>query len=135
MRKLQKNTNGDWSDIVSLDELVDGDEYRMQIGGKGWHTQIYKQPAPTVNVKFVGMGYFGELLPDSVIVELEDIKNNVAATQGRRQAASRVLMRIYSNISIDVLHDNFSTLLGLLVSNTSLTTGQANSILSTLQEG
>lgn len=89
--------------------------------------------APVNNVKLVGMGELGELIPAAVLVELEDFKRLSSTAAGKRQAATRVLTRINSNVAVDVLHADFTTLVGQLVTHTSLTQPEADGILSTLQ--
>jgi hypothetical protein len=87
----------------------------------------------TTPSKKIGMAEFGELLPDAVIVELEDFKNNTGETPGKRQAAARVLMRISSNVVIDAYSDKITVLLTKLVTHTTLTQEQALAILDELR--
>lgn len=84
-------------------------------------------------IKMVSMGKFGELLPDAVLIELEDFKNTTSTVIGKRKASARVLTRINSNVSVDVLHADFQTLLTQLVTHTSLTGIEAIAILAELK--
>lgn len=90
--------------------------------------------APPTPIKMVSMAKLGELLPDDVLIELEDFKNITSTEIGKRKTAARILTRINSNVSVDVLHADFTTLLTQLVNNTSLTGAQATAILATLKE-
>lgn len=46
---MQKLINEEWADCTQED-LVDGDRYRVQVGGTGWQEQTYKTPAPVLPV-------------------------------------------------------------------------------------
>ena len=83
--------------------------------------------------KRISMTDFGELLPDAVIVELEDMKIDKAAGAAKRQAAARVLLRIASGVQIDAYSDKLTNLLTLLATHTSLTPTQAAAILAELK--
>jgi hypothetical protein len=87
----------------------------------------------TTPKKIINLADFGELLPDAVIVELEDFKTNLAEVAGKRQAAARVLLRISSGVKIDAYSDKITTLLTQLVTHTTLTTEQATAILDDLR--
>lgn len=83
--------------------------------------------------KLVGMGELGELLPDEVLVELTDYSNDKTAGQTIRNGATRVLTRINSNQTVDVLEPGFINLLQGLVAFTSLTIEQATTIFNMLK--
>ena len=83
--------------------------------------------------RHVGMSELGERLPDAVLVELKDMESDTGQVQGKREAASRVITRIHSNYPVDVFSAAFSALLGQLVTNTSLGSGQAATILDQLK--
>lgn len=93
----------------------------------------YGGSLPTDTEKRVTMAHFGELLPDAVLVELEDFKNDTAAPAAKRQAAARVLMRIASGVAVDVNAEAFEDLLQALVTHTSLTGPQALAIAQALR--
>ena len=84
--------------------------------------------------KIINMADFGELLPDQVLVELEDFKSNEAETPGKRQAAARMLIRIASGVQIDAYSDKLASILTKLVTHTSLTAEQATGILDALKQ-
>lgn len=137
---MQKLVNGEWEDFDGV--LVDGDTYRNAIGGKlvngvlvdnGWEQKTYMTPVAVDPFKMVGMAELGELLPDAVIVELEDMRNTKTVLAGKRQAAARILARIYSNIKVDVFNGKFTELLTNLVTHTTLTAAQAIDISNTLK--
>ena len=128
----QINIAGKWMDG---EPTVDGQIYRIKIPvgkGFGYQQQRYSTATETIK-KLVGMGDLGELLPDAVLVELEDFKNTKSTTPAKRQAATRILTRINSNIKVDVLNSEFEDLLTKLVTHTSLTGSQAVAILDTLK--
>jgi hypothetical protein len=138
---MQKLVNGKWVDTTEA-ELVDGDIWRIPIGGhinpqgdlvgNGWEQKTYYTPQPAgAPVNFVDMAEFGELLSDTVLIELEDLKKANGPSAGRGSAI-RTLNRIYSNTRVDVLSIAFDTLLADLVENTSLTAEQVNDILAAL---
>ena len=140
---MQKLKNGKWEEVEEKD-LLDGDNYRKPIGGKmvdgvlvgnGWEQKVYMTPLPESDpVKLVSMRELGELLPDEVLIELEDFKSDKAEVAGKRNAAARILIRINSGVKVDVLHSDFEALLTALVTHTSLTGPQAVLILQTLKE-
>ncbi len=76
---------------------------------------------------------FGELLPDEVLVELYDIRNDTQETALRRQTAARILTQIASDVTFNPNGTEFETRLTQLVNNTSLTVGQATTIQDTLR--
>ena len=90
---------------------------------------------PNREIKLVGMGALGELLPDEVLVELTDYQNDTQALQAIRNGATRILTRINSNQPVDVLDPAFIALLQSLVAFTSLTLPQATSIFQALKNG
>ena len=139
---LQKQVDNQWVDIADTSELVDGDVYRQSVGGhvspqgdlvgNGWEQKTYiTPPPPGAPTNFVDMAEFGELLSDTVLIEIQDLitVNGMAAGRG---SAVRTLNRIYSNTRVDVLSSAFDALLADLVVNTSLTTEQADAILASL---
>ena len=85
------------------------------------------------SVKMVGMAKLGEELPEAVIVELEDYRNDTGAAQAVREGASQILRRIYSNVEIDVNAQSFVDLLLALVQFTSLTNPQAVAVYTALR--
>lgn len=103
--------------------ILDTGTHKIEVGG-------VKAPPSRI----VSMSDFGELLPDAVIVELEDFKADTEATPGRRQAAARVLLRIASSVQIDAYSDKMTQLLTKLVTHTSLTSEQAGAILDVLKQ-
>ena len=140
---LQKKVGNQWVDIADISELIDGDIYRQSVGGhvnpqgdlvgNGWEQKTYITPPPAgVPVKIINMTAFGELLPDLVLLEIEDFKLDTTAPSGKRQIATRLLARIYGGVKVDVLDGKIENLLSGLVAHTSLTTEQANDILATL---
>ena len=86
----------------------------------------------TVATKIVGLNQLGEELPDAVLLELKvmEISGSSAA---KKQAASRVLTRIHSNVEMDAYSPELATLLSKLVTHTALTQTQSNNILAALQ--
>lgn len=133
--RQQIKVSGVWTDgIPELNEW-----YRQQVGTFPDESPVWQEQrnvpsaAPVDPIKLVGMGEFGELLPDAVLIELEDFKSNTGTVAGKRQAAARVLTRINSNVKVDVLHNDFAVLLTQIVTHTTLTEPQATAILSTLQ--
>ena len=127
---MQKLVNKKWVNTIKAD-LVDGDRIKEFVGGGSIET-VYMTPVVEVPVRLVSMADFGELLPDAVIIELTDFQNTTTINAGKRQAAARILMRIYSNVKVDVLDAKFTTLLTNLVTHTSLTAGQATKIMNKL---
>lgn len=95
--------------------------------------QYYPESAPSALSKLVDMGMLAELLPDAVILELEDFKANTGATAAKRKAAARILLIIASNRQWDVYGDDYTTLMTKLVSNTALTGPQATTITEALK--
>ena len=83
--------------------------------------------------KLIDMGRLSELLPDTVILELEDFKANTGATAAKRKAAARVLLIIASGRQWDVYGADYTALMTKLVSNTALTGPQALGITNTLK--
>jgi len=122
--------DGKW---VDGEPTVHGQIYRIPVGNGGWQQQTHSTTTPEPKKKLVGMADLGELLPDAVLIELEDFKSGKTVAAAKRQAAARILTRINSNISVDVLHDDFSSLLTKLVTHTSLTGAQAAAILNSLK--
>lgn len=90
-------------------------------------------PWEEADSKLIDMGQLSELLPDAVILELEDFKANTGATAAKRKAAARILLIIASARQWDVYGDDYTTLMTKLVSNTTLTGPQATNITSTLK--
>ena len=76
---------------------------------------------------------FGELLPDAVIVELYDIRNDTNETDARRRVAGRTLIQIASDITFNPNSTAFETRLTQLVTHTSLTAGEATAIQDALR--
>lgn len=100
----------------------------------GYVIAEYLGTTPKSNlVKKVGMGELGELLPAAVLIELEDYSRLSATAQPKREAAVRVLTRINSNYSVDVLHADFVALIWQLETHTTLTEDERDNILNTLQ--
>lgn len=139
---MQKLKNGKWEEVEEKD-LLDGDNYRKPIGGKmvdgvlvgnGWEQKTYQTPPPDPDpFKMVSMAELGELLPDEVLIELEDFKSTNTVPAPIRQAAARILLRINTNIKVDVFNGKFTNLLNNLVTHTSLTIEQATVISNTLK--
>ena len=140
---LQKKVGNQWVDIADTSELVDGDIYRQSVGGhvnpqgdlvgNGWEQKIYITPPPAgAPENFVSMAVFGELLPDEVLVEMEDIKSTSNGPQDGRLSAVRMITRIYSNARVDVLTPEFTAIMNDLVTNTSLTAEQLADIMAAL---
>jgi len=99
----------------------------------GYDIVTYTGSTPAAKPSLISMAVFGELLPDAVLINLEDIKNDTGQSSSKRQAAMRVLTRINSNVEVDVNHDDFSTLLAQLVQHAGLTQTKAEEILNNLQ--
>jgi len=140
---LQKQVGNKWVDIADTSELVDGDIYRQSVGGhvnpqgdlvgNGWEQKTYITPPPAgAPENFVSMAVFGELLPDEVLVEMEDIKSTSNGPQGGRLSAVRMITHIYSNARVDVLTPEFTAIMNDLVTNTSLTAEQLADIMAAL---
>ena len=140
---LQKQVGNQWVDIADTSELVDGDVYRQSVGGhvnpqgdlvgNGWEQKTYiTPPPPGAPENFVLMAEFGELLPDEVLVEMEDIKSTSTGPQDGRLSAVRMITRIYSNARVDVLTPEFTAIMNDLVTNTSLTAEQLADIMASL---
>ena len=140
---LQKQVGNQWVDIADTSELVDGDVYRQSVGGhvnpqgdlvgNGWEQKTYiTPPPPGAPENFVLMAEFGELLPDEVLVEMEDIKSTSTGPQDGRLSAVRMITRIYSNARVDVLTPEFTAIMNDLVANTSLTAEQLADIMASL---
>ena len=136
---MQKLVDGVWVDF-EFENLVDGDVYRIPIGGQiidgvlvgnGWDKKVYFSDNSAAT-KFVGMAVFGELLPDEVLLEIEDFKTTTTEIPARRRIAARILARIYADVKVDVLSTSFSNMLTGMVNQTSLTQEQADNILNTL---
>jgi len=128
----QIKIDGVWVDGEPTQE---GQNYRKKIPVGDLFGYEYRRHTLIVQMPFmkVGMGKLGELLPDAVLVELEDFKNLTSTAMGKRKAAARVLTRINSNTPVDVLHADFTALISQLVTQTSLTQAEADSMLNTLQ--
>lgn len=132
MRTNQILVDGEW---VDGEPTKDGERYRVKIrsgNAFGYEQKIY---SAVINspVKMVSMSEVGELLPDSVLVDLEDFKLDKTKSSGKRQVAVRISMRINSGFMIDVFSTDFDALMTRLADNTSLTATKANQIIATLR--
>lgn len=78
--------------------------------------------------KLIDMGLLSELLPDAVILELEDFKADTSAAAGKRRAAARVLLIIASSRKWDVYGQKYIDLMTSLATHTILTGAQALAI-------
>jgi hypothetical protein len=103
--------------------------------GDVWDGTDFSTPpaVPVVDHKLIDMGRLAELLPDIVILELEDFKSNTSATTSKRKAAARILLIIASGRQWDVYGNDYTALMTKLASNTALTGAQATAITSTLK--
>jgi len=90
-------------------------------------------PWEKADSKLIDMGRLSELLPDAVILELEDFRSDTNAAAAKRKAASRILLIIASGREWDVYGDDYETLITKLISNTALTGPQATTITDTLK--
>lgn len=129
---------GHFINPTNPDELIcvnDSDKTLADLNTtSGYAIVEYLGPSPSTDpIKKVGMGELGELLPASVLIELEDYKRLPATAPAKREAAVRILTRINSNYPVDVLHTDFVTLMEQLETHTTLTEAQRDSILNTLQ--
>ena len=138
---LQKKVGNQWVDIADTSELVDGDIYRQSVGGKinpqgdlvgnGWEQKTYITPQEIAATKFVNMSKLGELLSDTILIELENMKSGGQAST--RAISLRTLTRIHSNALVNVLVDEFQQFIDSLVAETSLTEELASDIIAKLQ--
>lgn len=132
MRTSQILVNGKWEDG---EPTQDGERYRVKIlsgNAFGYEQKIHSTTADTP-VKMVSMSEVGEMLPDSVLVDLEDFKLDNTQVSAKRQSAARISMRINSGFMVDVFSTDFETLMIRLTGNTSLTATKANQIIATLR--
>jgi len=124
--------DGEWADG---DPTIDGQRYRFKIAvgkGFGYQEQTFSTNTP-VDVKLVGMGAFGELLPPAVRTEIRGYALDSTINSGKRKAAGQIVNRIHSNEQIDALGDELATLLALLVTHTALTQAESDAMLEALQ--
>ena len=91
-------------------------------------------PDPIPESKLVGLNELEELLPDSILIELETIRANANETDAKRAAVTRILNAMARGDKVDVLNGKFTTLMTRLANNTALTAGQATAIVDTLKE-
>ena len=94
----------------------------------------FTAPITPTPIKRVGMGILGELLPMTVLLEIEDFKSDTTNTQALREIATQILMFIYADRPLDVYGDKFTTLMTRLVNNTALTSAEAIAIQTQLQD-
>lgn len=124
--------------IIVADELLGG--YVDVTGvpcGIGWTDNQDGTFTPPSNIQSTGeasAAVFGELLPDTVLLELYDIRNNTNEPQAKRAAVGRVLIQMASGVTFDPFAQKFETLLTQMVTHTSLTQAQANEIRDTLRK-
>lgn len=88
--------------------------------------------SPKAAYKVVGLDKLEELIPDSVLIELEAIKANTIESDARRAAVTRVLNAMARGDKIDIHSNKFTILMTRLVTNTTLTGGQASTIAGIL---
>lgn len=127
---------------IKVDEKwVDGEptqdkqEYRIKIKSGnvyGYEKRIHRIAQPITSKK-ISMSDIGEMLPDSVLVDLEDFKTDKSSPALKRQVAARISTRINSGFMIDVFNSEFEALMTRLASNTSLTAMKANEIIAKLR--
>jgi len=132
MRTNQILVDGEWEDG---EPTQDGERYRVKISSGnafGYEKKIYSTVVDS-QVKMISMSEVGEMLPDSVLVDLEDFKLDKTQVAAKRQAAARISMRINSGFKVDVFSTDFETLMIRLTANTSLTANKANQIIATLR--
>ncbi len=89
--------------------------------------------APTPQSKAIGLDELEELIPDSVLVELETIKYDETLTDAKRAAVTRALNKMKRGDKVDVYSDKFTDLMTKLVNNTALTGVQAIAIVDILK--
>lgn len=88
---------------------------------------------PRAEYKAIGLDELEELIPDGVLMELEDIKSNTSESDAKRAAVTRALNKMSRGDKIDVHGDKFTTFMTKLVNNTSLTGVQAVAIVDNLK--
>jgi hypothetical protein len=98
----------------------------------GYETKRHST-AEVAHYREVSMADVGEMLPDSVLVDLEDFKVDKSLSSNKRQAAARISARINSGFKIDVFSTDFEGMMIKLANNTSLTAAMANQIIAKLR--
>ena len=88
---------------------------------------------PRSEYKAIGLDELEELIPDSVLVELETIKYDETLTDAKRAAATRALNKMKRGDKVDVYSAKFTTFMTKLVNNTALTGTQAVAIVDILK--
>jgi len=95
--------------------------------------RMIDDPALPPTSKMIDMGRLSELLPDAVILELEDFRADTGVTAAKRKAAARILLIIASSRQWDVYGSDYTALMTKLANNTALTGVEATAITDELK--
>ena len=103
---MQKLEDGLWVGCTQED-LVDGDIYRISVGGTGWQQQVYKTPEPPAPIRKISTGAMQRRF---TIAEEVFITSDPAATVIK----SRLLNASYCDLDFQDTIDGVNYICGIL---------------------
>lgn len=103
---MEKLTGGVWVTCVKSD-LIDGDVYRISVGGTGWQRQTYKTPQPLQPIRIISTGAMQRrfTIPEEVF-----ITSDTAATVIK----SRLMNSDYCDLDFQDTIDGITYICGVL---------------------